>query len=45
MAVSSKGEREERHKGPNQASRVGGDDSDIVFGQKFPGEKESMRVS
>jgi hypothetical protein len=26
-----------------EKSRVGGDDSHVVFGQKFPGEKGSVR--
>jgi hypothetical protein len=29
--------------GPSQVSRVGGDDSHIVFGQKLSGEEGSVR--
>jgi hypothetical protein len=29
--------------GETENSKVGGDDSNVVFGQKFPGEKGSVR--
>jgi hypothetical protein len=41
--VSSIMETEKSLRGPSQASRVVGNDSHVVFGNKFPGEKESVK--
>jgi hypothetical protein len=43
LVLVSIGETEKSLKGPNQASKVGGDDSHIVLGQEFPGDEENVR--
>jgi hypothetical protein len=35
--------KQKTRKGPNEASKVCGDDSHLAFCQKFPGEKVSVR--